>query len=75
MPDTIERPEYEARHTELQRQITDMTVELHSIRITLNTLIASNKIAFWKLVATTMIALITGSAGTVIIEAVLRIHP
>lgn len=31
MPDTIERPEYEARHLELQRQITDMKVQLSRI--------------------------------------------
>jgi hypothetical protein len=76
MPDEIIlRSEFEARHAELRTDIKAVELKVDILTTSVLTIGAANRIAFWKLVATTLIALLTGSVGTIVVEYLTRIHP
>ena len=56
--DPIRRYEYEARHLELQRQITQLSTDLTSIESKLDTLsssLSNSKASVWQFIAVTAI--------------------
>lgn len=68
MENYITRLEYEARHQELVNRVSELDKGMKEIKDKLDAI----EIGGWKLVASTAIGFIAGTAGTIIAEVIIR---
>lgn len=79
----LSRAEFETRHAELRQEITQIEQELKqevaklegkidALATSVGASIASNKVAFWRLVATNLLTLFVGIGGGIAIDIIIR---